>query len=287
MPHNRDPHLHLLTCFRYIKLKRWLKHTGASASWETDLRWSQEDEYRLLAFRFQIGLRNFATGDQHREAAVFLRQLVSEYPEYNISTYHEYWPFADQYMMIRPTMVQDNIIAIISMIIIASVFIPNLACGVFITLSMLSINISVYGYMAWWDVNLDCVSMITLVMALGFAIDYSAHICYAYVSAEGMPTSKRTVAALETLGWPVFQGALTTIFGTLTLATVDGYLVQTFFKTVLLTILFGLLHSVVFLPVALSLLLPEHGLRIREWAEIVLAKVGVRSNTVGSSDAKC
>lgn len=130
---------------------------------------------------------------------------------------------------------------------------------------------------------MDCVSMITLIMALGFAVDYSAHICYAYVSAAGMPTSKRTVAALETLGWPVFQGALTTLFGTFALATVDAYLVQTFFKTVFLTILFGLMHSVLFLPVALSLLLPENGIRFGNWWKALRTRFGVGSDVVGDA----
>jgi len=59
--------------------------------------------------------------------------------------------------------------------------------------------------------------------------------------------------ALETLGWPVFQGVFSTLLGVLVMGTVDAYLISTFFKTVVLVILFGLLHSLVFLPVALTI----------------------------------
>ena len=41
------------------------------------------------------------------------------------------------------------------------------------------------------------------------------------------------------------------------LARVKAYMMLTFFKTVLLVIAFGLLHSLVFLPVVLTLLLPD------------------------------
>jgi hypothetical protein len=47
--------------------------------------------------------------------------------------------------------------------------------------------------------------MIGLVMSVGFAIDLSAHISYAYVAADAPSKELRALAALENLGWPVFQ----------------------------------------------------------------------------------
>lgn len=84
----------------------------------------------------------------------------------------------------------------------------------------------------------------------------SAHISYAYVKSSGN-SSQRTIAALETLGWPVFLGAFTTIIGILTLAFVDAYIVQIFFKTIFLVIAFSLCHGLLFLPVLLTILLPN------------------------------
>lgn len=42
----------------------------------------------------------------------------------------------------------------------------------------------------------------------------------------------------------------------ITVVRVQAYLISTFFKTLFLVISFGLLHSLVFLPVALTVLLP-------------------------------
>lgn len=50
-----------------------------------------------------------------------------------------------------------------------------------------------------------------------------------------------------------FEGAFSTILGVITLATVDAYMIRTFFKTVFLVIVIGALHGLVFLPVLLSL----------------------------------
>ena len=49
---------------------------------------------------------------------------------------------------------------------------------------------------------------------------------------------------------------MSTIVGMLTLAFVSAYIITTFFKTMFLVITFGILHSLVFLPVALALLMP-------------------------------
>lgn len=58
--------------------------------------------------------------------------------------------------------------------------------------------------MTFWRVNLDAVSMISIIMSIGFAVDLSAHITYAFVTSTGK-TNRRVTHALESLGWPIFQ----------------------------------------------------------------------------------
>lgn len=95
--------------------------------------------------------------------------------------------------------------------------------------------------------------MITIIMSIGFSVDYSAHITYGYViSSEKLP-SDRIRHALGALGWPLTQGAVSTILAVIVLADVPAYMIVTFFKTVFLSISLGLLHGLVFLPVTLSL----------------------------------
>lgn len=71
-------------------------------------------------------------------------------------------------------------------------------------ISIISICTGVFGYMTFWGVNLDAVSMISIIMSIGFAVDLSAHIVYAFVTAHG-DTKSRVIGALEHLGWPIFQ----------------------------------------------------------------------------------
>ena len=56
---------------------------------------------------------------------------------------------------------------------------------------------------------------------------------------------ERTIEAMQHLAWPVFQGAASTVLGVLTLAFVDSYLVNVFFKNIVLVITFGVTHALV------------------------------------------
>lgn len=186
-----------------------------------------------------------------------MRNLLAGYPEYNITCYQYMSPFVDQYLVIYPTTIRNTLMSLCIMVLLALVLIPHPVCGLFMTISVLSIDVGVSGFLYWWNVNMDCISMITMIIATGFAIDLSAHVSYAYVRAEGA-VNDRAMKALETLGWPVFQGVTATFLGVLVMGTVDTYMFSVFFKTVVLVILFGLLHSLVFLPVALTVLVPRN-----------------------------
>lgn len=111
----------------------------------------------------------------------------------------------------------------------------------------------VIGFLGWWSVKLDPISMITIIMSIGFSVEFTAHITYGFVTGEeDLSSTQRTVQALEMLAWPVFQGALSTVIGVTVLAFIDSYMVLVFFKTIFLIIAFGAMHALVFLPVALS-----------------------------------
>lgn len=99
----------------------------------------------------------------------------------------------------------------------------------------------------------DAISMITIIMSIGFSVDYSAHITYGYVTSTEKNPTDRIRHALGALGWPLTQGAFSTILAVIVLADVPAYMIVTFFKTVFLAISLGLLHGLVFLPVTLSL----------------------------------
>lgn len=143
------------------------------------------------------------------------------------------------------------------MMVISFIFIPNILCSIWITFSIISIEVGVVGYMSLWDVNLDSISMINLIMCIGFSIDFTAHICYVYMSSKCKLPKDRVREALYSLGLPIVQGSVSTILGVIALLLAESYIFLVFFKMVFLVIFFGAMHGLFLLPVMLSLFGPN------------------------------
>ena len=58
--------------------------------------------------------------------------------------------------------------------------------------------------MTWWNVNLDGVALINLIMCIGFSVDFAAHISYSYMDSDGSPND-RVRNSLYSLGLPICQ----------------------------------------------------------------------------------
>lgn len=214
-----------------------------------------DDKTRILATRFLVQAVNI-TDTNHEKAMVRdLRKLVHDSP-LNASIFHPYFVFFDQFELVRPTSVQSMLVGAIIMMLISFIFIPNILCSLWVAFSIVSIEMGVAGYMALWDVNLDSISMINLIMCIGFSIDFTAHICYTYMASKSNDSDERVREALYSLGMPIFQGAVSTILGCIALLLADSYIFLVFFKMIFLVILFGALHGLFLLPVLLSLFGP-------------------------------
>lgn len=182
-----------------------------------------------------------------------LRQIASD-SELDVIAFSPVFIFYDQHIGIIPYTFQTLFIAMLSMFTVALIMIPHPMCALWVTICTISIDTAVLGYMSLWGVSLDVITMINILLCIGFSIDFSAHITYAFVIGKSADANKRVIWALRNLGMPILQGALSSIIAILPLATAGVYIFRAFFKTLFLVMLFGAVHGLLFLPVALSVL---------------------------------
>ena len=140
---------------------------------------------------------------------------------------------------------------------------------------MVAINVAitlvnVAGYIGFWGLSLDTVVSIFLTIALGLAVDYSAHIAHAFMAIPGNNRNKRmqrvygftkidfilgntalVFQAVSEMGPAVFNGGFSTFLAFALLMMSQSYVFKSFFKIFFLVVLFGLFHGLVFLPVIL------------------------------------
>uniref|UniRef100_A0A914W8X1 Patched family protein n=1 Tax=Plectus sambesii TaxID=2011161 RepID=A0A914W8X1_9BILA len=224
--------------------------------WSQDFVWSnaQEPDMReMKSFRFRIAIKNYDNIIAFKRITALMREIAGKYPDLNITTFQLYRALADQNDAILPNTVQNCLIELLCIGAVGLVFIPNVVFTFWIILAIISIDIGVVGCLSWWSVKLDPISMITLIMSIGFSVEFTAHITYGFVSSKGdLSPKERTAQALEKHAVPVLQGAISTVLGVSVLAFINSYTVTIFFKAVFLVVSLGALHALVFLPVFLS-----------------------------------
>uniref|UniRef100_A0A915KJK3 SSD domain-containing protein n=1 Tax=Romanomermis culicivorax TaxID=13658 RepID=A0A915KJK3_ROMCU len=139
------------------------------------------------------------------------------------------------------------------MLFSAVIFVPHFTTCLCIGFTVFSINIGVLGYMALFGIHLDIISLITILLCIGFSVDYSAHMAYHFHSLQQRRTSTRIQKSLSTVGGPIVQSSLSMLIGVLTLLGVEAYITDTFVITVTLVMVIGVFHSIVILPILLLL----------------------------------
>ncbi|KAL4113456.1 hypothetical protein QTP88_017073 [Uroleucon formosanum] len=214
-----------------------------------------DDGTKIVASRFMIQAVNISDGNMEKDMVRELRKIAHESP-LNVSVFHPYFVFFDQFELVRPTSIQSMVVGGATMMLISFLFIPNVLCSLWVAFSIVSIELGVVGYMALWGVNLDTISMVNLIMCIGFSVDFTAHICYAYMSSGAMRPADRVRESLYALGLPIMQGAISTVLGVSALILAGSYIFMVFFKMIFLVIVFGALHGMILLPVLLSLFGP-------------------------------
>merc|ERR1712051_1017139 len=101
--------------------------------------------------------------------------------------------------------------------------------------------------------------IVNIVIAIGLAVDYSAHIAHTYLiiqpPAEMSNSEKRIFKArkaLSGMGSSVFHGGFSTFLAIISLASSKSYIFEVFFRMWFGIIIFGMANGFLLLPVILS-----------------------------------
>lgn len=218
-----------------------------NSTFQQDINFTVDNEVQASRFFIQTlnksPMKDMMTG---------LRNTAKDCPV-ELLVYHPSFIYFDQYIVIMGNTVQTILVAVIAMLVVSLLLIPNPLCSLCVAFAICSVITGVTGFMALWGVTLDSISMINLVMCVGFSVDFSAHISYSFASSRKSDVNEKAMDALARLGYPILQGGLSTVLGVVMLCMSGSYIFRTFFKIVFLVITFGLLHGLVFIPVFLTL----------------------------------
>uniref|UniRef100_A0A915KYW6 Patched domain-containing protein 3 n=1 Tax=Romanomermis culicivorax TaxID=13658 RepID=A0A915KYW6_ROMCU len=183
---------------------------------------STEEKRSTVISSARFCVRLLAVDDNFQlRATMFLRHLAAKSP-FKVEIYNEFFEYADQVDSIVPSIFTSLGIGTFAVVVTSLLFIPQPSCALWVCVTILSINLGTVGCMTLWNVRLDFVSMVTIVMSIGTSVDFAAHIAYHFARSH--------------------------------LQTAEARLRDTisFAKTATLVITFGLIHGVIILPVLLA-----------------------------------
>ena len=190
---------------------------------------------------------------------------VSEDQNLSVFPYSKFYIFFDQYAsIIRLTgTLLGSALAII--FVLSAALLGSIATGLVITLTVAMIVVDVIGCMSLFSVSLNAISLVNLVICVGIGVEFCAHIAraFTYPSKSVMEKAKskfrgrdlRAWTALTNVGGSVFSGiTITKFLGVFVLAFTRSKIFEIYyFRIWLALVILAALHSLVWLPVALSL----------------------------------
>lgn len=92
---------------------------------------------------------------------------MAEKCEIPLMVYNQAFIYFDQYSAILENTVRNVIVASTAMFIVSLLLIPHPLCSLWVTFAIASVILGVTGFMAFWNINLDSISMSNLVICIG------------------------------------------------------------------------------------------------------------------------
>ncbi|TAQ85978.1 hypothetical protein B7494_g5694 [Chlorociboria aeruginascens] len=223
----------------------------------------------IPASHFRTSHTPLRSQEQFIDAYASARRIAddqSKEHDIEVFPYSVFYIFFDQYSTIVRLTATLLGSALAMILVVSSILLGSVKTGLVITITVIMIVIDIIGTMAVFNVSLNAVSLVNLIICVGIGVEFCAHIARAFMfpSRAIMERAKnkfrgsdaRAWTALVNVGGSVFSGiTITKLLGVCVLAFTRSKIFEIYyFRIWLALVVFAATHALIFLPVALSLL---------------------------------
>uniref|UniRef100_A0A1I8B6C5 SSD domain-containing protein n=1 Tax=Meloidogyne hapla TaxID=6305 RepID=A0A1I8B6C5_MELHA len=195
----------------------------------------------LKAFQFSIVNKGMTEWWNRAVMEEKVRAVLEKYEKrFNASMFDADSPILNMLLTVKIDLIGSIAVTVVCMVLICSLFIAHPAGVCIIGICISSICFTLVGTLSWCGADLDPITMVDVLLATGFSVDYTAHIAHQYYTKQGS-SIERIAQSLD---------GISTALCMVPLVFLPTYAI------IFAVVSIGLLHGLFFLPVMLCAL-PE------------------------------
>ncbi|XP_063713445.1 NPC intracellular cholesterol transporter 1-like [Symsagittifera roscoffensis] len=237
---------------------QFITEVGEGSAYRSDVQFNEADN-RVLRSRMSV---KFAKTETSSEGIGAMDRARAAVDDGSLWSAEDVFVFTDAMLtwegdkVIRLELFRNVGLAFVVVFLVCMVLIANIVTVLLVLACVMFTLVDVIGFLHFWGNTINVVTTIMVILAVGLAVDYAAHIGHTFMVSTGTKQQRMRVT-LRDIGTAVFNGGFSTFLAFFPLAFATSFVFQKFFQIFFLVSLFGLFHGLIFLPVMLSLVGPS------------------------------
>ncbi|GBG25760.1 Protein kinase, putative [Hondaea fermentalgiana] len=245
--------------YKYLRL--WLDDDfGTGAAYADDIIFTDSSRSQIVRARIQmyhVPIGSFQDDGLFQEDAYEVVNAVEKMYEICDAASFEAYAWGSEYTdgwasyaVVAQELQQNVLLALAAVFVMIFLFIghPLASTLVFICVSISIVEL--LGLQTLMGLSIDTTSVVLFVLSVGVAVDYSAHIGYAYMTFAGS-AEERLRGMLGDVAVPVLHGAMSTFLAVLMQAFSSSYVFRVVFQDFAVIVSAATLNGLILLPILL------------------------------------